>query len=141
MHPNNSGPIQRAINEHTILHMDSERNVEMLVTLRDTADQTLLHPLVYAHVRVDGDGFDLLFYHEEAADGEEPLARVLIEYHKGEVRVLLYPAGTSIEDDPSKIYRLIGSAELAPTKEGIHGSQGQENAARVEESPGGTTGR
>ena len=84
-----------------------------LKTLQDNAPSSSLPPAVYAHILVESDGFDLSLYRspQDRDNAGEPLARVLIEYHNGEIRAYLYPAGVFPEDEPGENYKL---ADVSP---------------------------
>ncbi len=63
---------------------------------------------IWAHLVVDGDGVNMLLYKERPDSLDDaPMARVIVECHRNELRLLGWSEGVCIDDDPNSVEVLV----------------------------------
>jgi hypothetical protein len=81
----------------------------LLVPLADNGDKgtNSAHP-IWAHFLINGDGIDICPYKDRPGSlDEDPMSRILVEYHRNQLRVLAWPEGISIDEDPEVVEALV----------------------------------
>lgn len=91
------------------------RRGQAIVEVWGTTEENEDEHAIYCWVNTDADGIDVLIYMTDAFKRDiniEPLARVLLEYHKGGLQLLTWPKGTYVDDEPAQVQRLASSRQL-----------------------------
>ena len=92
-----------------ILPERAARYVLLSVPLFDNGDEDALNAgSIWARLTIDGDGINILIYKERPGTlDDEPMSRVLVECHRNQLRVLGWPEGVSIDDEPKIVAALV----------------------------------
>lgn len=67
---------------------------------------------IWAHMVIDGDGINIPHFKERPGSlDDEPMSRVLVACHQNQLRVLSWPEGVCIDDDPGSVEVLVADVQ------------------------------